>query len=175
MEISALASEAAKWSSMKRRRTEKPDITRRANRAVRCVLDGALSAGRQALVPSWRHPEKRPKIPREPLPDRIKHHQPECLVDINEQLFAHILRTARRGAAVGPSGMTSEHLRRLLDSDHDMSALSDFANSFARWEVLAEVVAVLRMGRMTALRKPMAAFRGSSLATCSDGWFRGFL
>ena len=28
VEISALASEAAKWSSMKRRRTEKPDITR---------------------------------------------------------------------------------------------------------------------------------------------------
>ena len=119
-------------------------------------------------APSWRqvtkaaltHPEKRPKTPREPLPDRIMHHQPECPVDIDEQVFARILRTARRGAAAGPSGMTSEHLRPLLDSDHDMSALSDFANSFARGEVPAEVVEVLRMGRMTALRKPDGGVRG---------------
>ena len=100
VEISALASEATKWSSMKRRRTEKPDISRRANRVLRCVLDGELSAGRQALEgaelapgseatkAALTHPEKRPKTPREPLPDRIAHHQPECPVDIDEQLFA---------------------------------------------------------------------------------------
>ena len=56
--------------------------------------------------------------------------------------------------------MTSEHLRPFLDSDHDMSALSDFANSFARWEVLAEIVEVLCVGRMTALRKLDGGVRG---------------
>ena len=56
--------------------------------------------------------------------------------------------------------MTSEHLRPLLDSDHDMSALSDFANYFAREEVPAKVVEVLRMGWMTALRKPDGGVRG---------------
>ena len=38
------------------------------------------------------------------------------LFHLDDDKFQHNLRTSRRGAAGGPSGMTAEHLRVLLDS-----------------------------------------------------------
>ena len=52
----------------------------------------------------------------------------------------------RKGAAGGPSGMTNDHLRPLLDS------MSDTHSLFR--------VAEFKLGRMTALRKESGGVRG---------------
>ena len=65
------------------------------------------------------------------------------------------LKSARRGAACGPSGITTEHLRPLLDSEEDCDC-----QAFARARIPDEVLSAVRMGRITALQKPSGGIRG---------------
>ena len=61
--------------------------------------------------------------------------------------FLKNLKSARRGAAGGSSGMIAEHLRLLLDSEADCHK---------------EVFTAVRMGRITALQKPSGGISGAS-------------
>ena len=61
------------------------------------------------------------------------------------------LRTSRRGAAAGPSGTTTEHLKILLD---------EVAILFVRGQIPPEILEGVRVGRMTALQKPDGGVRG---------------
>ena len=65
-------------------------------------------------------PVRRPPVPREPLPDDLFERRGPLFM-LDPDLFAKNLRIARRGAAGGPSGMTSEHLRPLLENHEDMT------------------------------------------------------
>ena len=60
---------------------------------------------------------------------------------LDPDLFAKNLRVARRGAAGGPSGMTSEHLRPLLENHDDMTGISQ---DLARAAVSEDVVDLVR-------------------------------
>ena len=125
--------DAATAHTRKRRRHQVGDIQRRAGRALALVQLGELSAGRQALegaelapgseetLRELRNPLKRPPRARAPLP-QILDHVPARPFELEEDRFAQVLRS-RRGAAAGPSGMTSEHLRPVLDSVADSHLL----------------------------------------------------
>ena len=63
---------------------------------------------------------RRPNRPRDPLPDELTAFELVARFELDEHMLARNLRTSRRGAAGGPSGMTTEHLRPLLD---DMNAI----------------------------------------------------
>ena len=56
--------------------------------------------------------------------------------------------------------MTTEHLRPLLGNPRDMHAFFLVCEQLARAEVPAEVVRWIKLGRMTALRKPEGGVRG---------------
>ena len=60
-------------------------------------------------------PERRPPIPREGLSREVAETQPAERFELNAEEFLGCLRRARRGAAGGPSGMTSDHLLPLLE------------------------------------------------------------
>ena len=49
--------------------------------------------------------------------------EPEVPFQLDEKLFGKNLRSSKRGAAGGPSGMTSDHLRPLLSDLRDMKLL----------------------------------------------------
>ena len=97
-----------------------------------CMVQlGELSAGRQALEGAelapgseeilcelW-NPLKRAPRARAPLPPQVVEHNPTRPFELEEDRFAQVLRSSRRGAAAGPSGMTSEHLRPVLESVQD--------------------------------------------------------
>ena len=71
------------------------------------------------------------------------------------------LRKARRGAAPGPSGMTADHLRPLLDVSADSLVLGQVAALFSRAQVPPEIMDALGAGRLTtALQKPDGGVRG---------------
>ena len=59
---------------------------------------------------------ERPARPVDPIPD-APHHVP--VFNLDEKIFSRNVRSARKGAAGGPSGMTCDHLRPLLDSSKD--------------------------------------------------------
>ena len=55
---------------------------------------------------------------------------------LDEDRFYKNLRVAKRGAAGGPSGMTAEHLRPLMDSPRDMKLFFKLAERLARGKFL---------------------------------------
>ena len=143
VEEGAILAEEAHSVCCRKRRMQKADVPRRAHRALRCVLDGELSAARQALEGAEIGPGtekthkaltnqlKRPSEPRSRLPDWVRTHEPEEPVVLDGEEFVKSLRNSRRGAAPGPSGMCAEHLRPLLDRESDVMAITMFANSEA--------------------------------------------
>ena len=152
----AILAEEAHLACCRKRWRQKADIPRRAHRALRCVLDGELSAAWQALegaemalVTEKTHkvltnPLKRPSEPRSRMPDWVRTHEPEEPVVLDGEEFVKCLRNSRRGAAPGPSGMCPEHLRLLFDHESDVMAITMFANSFARGQIPSDVVAKAR-------------------------------
>ena len=67
---------------------------------------------------------------------------------------ASALRSARRGGALGLSGMRAEHLKLLLVDINATELLIEAATQLARAHVPADVPPALAMARLTALRKP---------------------
>ena len=152
-----------------KRRREGDNLVKRAARAEKLVHLGELSAGRQALegaevAPLWTPAslteDKRPALPREPLPEDIDARVPTSLFDLDWDRFCSNVRTARRGVAGGPSGMTAEHLRPLLENDHDVASLCQFAQIIAWGEVRDLLEPAVRLGRITALQKPDDGVKG---------------
>ena len=133
---------------------------------------GELSAARQALegdpvAPAndatlrvLRDPQRRPHAPRGPLAPELTGYQPTSLVELEQDRLLRNLRSARRGAAGGPSGMIADHVRPLLDSERDAESFWHMCEEFARVQVSDEVVQPLRMGRMTVLPKSSGGIRG---------------
>jgi hypothetical protein len=70
------------------------------------------------------------------------------------------LRSSKRGSAPGPSGMTSEHLQVLLDNEPCSSLLHAAAEHLARAQIPDVIQAAIRVGKLTALRKPAGGVRG---------------
>ena len=157
-----LGSEAAR---RKRRRQEDDDVPT-CRRAEKLVSMGELSAARQALegasvapgtlctLRELTNPEKRPAWPRSPIPPDIDDYEPEEQLNLSSEALFKNIRKARRGAAGGPSGMTVGNLRPLLECDRALESLHKFAHIMARGEVPDRIEPVVRLGRLTALRKP---------------------
>ena len=152
-----------------RRRNQDGDLERRTERAHRLVQLGELSSARQALEGSDLAPgnrntlealQARPGLPRDPLPDDIVGHMPASAFELNEARFCQNLRSSRRGAASGPSGLTNEHLRPLLENVGAMHLFFRLGDQFARAAVPGPIIDALRLGRMTALQKPNGGIRG---------------
>ena len=154
------------------RRRAGDDTEKRALRVLSLTQLGGLSSARQALEgasiapgteatqATLSNPAKRPQEPYAPLPQRLTGHVPEVPSQLDEDQFARNLRSARKGAAAGLSGMTTDHLRRLLSSQRDLQLLFKLASRFARGEVPETIVAIVRQGRLTALSKPSGGVRG---------------
>ena len=83
---------------------------------------------------------------------------PARVFDLDEQQRNH--RSARRGAAAGPSGTTTEHLRPLLNDAHTTNLFFRVGEKLSRGEVPQSVVQMVRQSRMTALAKPDGGVRG---------------
>ena len=57
------------------------------------------------------------------------------------------------GQLQAPCCMCAEHLKPLFDSESDVMAITMFATLFARGQLPSDIVAGVRLGRMTTLQK----------------------
>ena len=96
-------------------------------------------------------------VPREPNPE-LPRDTP--LFNFGEKMFSRNVRSAKKGAAAGPSGMTCDHLQPLLDSNPDMHLLFVVGELFSRGQIPHDIVQLVKLGRMTALRKKDGGVRG---------------
>ena len=124
-----------------------PEQNRRAERAARLVSQGELSAASSALVAGplaplsehtlaeLRDPARRPAQPYEPLDPALLEFQPEAPVALSAHTLLANLRRARKGAAAGPNGHTSELCRLVLDDEASGLAFVRAATDLARAQV----------------------------------------
>ena len=147
IEASIACDAQAAQSRRRQRRRGADDVQQRAIRAetlvqvgelshARQVLEGAdLAPGNLATLDVLRDQSRRPALPREPLPEELTNFTPTRAFELDESKFNKNLRSSRRGAAAGPSGMTMEHLRPLLDNDRALHSFFCVAEQFARAQV----------------------------------------
>ena len=141
------------------------DVTKRAERAQTLLMMGEVFAGRRrGCIGTRQHHDfasvEQPVQPIRELPREFREFQPAVPFMLDEQRFAQNVRSARRGAAPGPSGMTNEHFRILLSNPSHFQWLFRAGEQLARGDIPAVVVDVVRLGRMTALHKPDGGVRG---------------
>ena len=172
LRVSSQCDEKAAVSRRRQGRRRGHEVERRVARAETLIHLGELSSARQALEGSelapgtmetldiLRDPRRRPPVPRAPLPAQMMDFQPEVPFQLDQQMFGRNLRSSKRGAAGGPSGMTTEHLRPLLSDGRGMRMLFHLGENLARGHVPEMAVSMVRAGRMTALRKPDGGVRG---------------
>ena len=176
VERSVLDSESAHFSACRKRRRSKLGIEQRAPRALRCVLDGELSAGRQALegaelargtretLDALKDRERRPPN-LHPLPDRVVNHVPHTPVSLDPELFA------QTSVAEFEAGRGSRSFR------NDGRASASDAREYRRHRIVGFICRHIRQGRsptgnrrMTALRKLDGGVRGIEEAISSVVW-----
>ena len=129
--------------------------------AARQALEGApVAPGTMATLRVLTDPERRPPLPRDGLSRAVAETQPLEQFELNSDEFLVCLRKARRGAAAGPSGMTSDHLFPVLESERASELLIEVASLLARGRVPDTILQAIRLGRLTALQKPDGGVRG---------------
>ena len=149
-----------------------PDAEARARRATHLAHLGELSAARQALLADPLAPptqgtfealsnaERRPPEPYTPVDPDLAAWDPPVPVVLNRVALLANLRRARKGAAPGPSGLTAEMLRVVLDDADASQSFSDVASQLACARVPDDIVPALGLGRVVALSKPNGGTRG---------------
>ena len=154
---------------MRCRRRNSDEEAARAARTLSLVQLGEISAGRQALEGAclapgnlatlgiFTDPNRRPLVPRQELSQEIRRSEPLNRFELDPLTC---LRKARRGAAPGPSGMTSDHLFLVLESDVESDLFVQVSSLLAVGNVPEEIIEAIRLGRMTALSKPDGGVRG---------------
>ena len=163
--------DALKASSCRRRTQQGDSVEKRADRALDLVQMGELSAARHALegdpiapgnrqtLNALQDPERRPlQFPGKPSL------RPSSIIFLRRRLIwirtdSCEVAVSTPRAAGGPSGMTAEHIKVVLESERVCSSLWRMCQEFARGHMPAEILAV-RIGRMTALQKPQGGIRG---------------
>ena len=119
-----------------------------------------MAPGTQRTLDQLRDPVRRPTTAYAPLPQALLNHHVERQFLLDKTLFLKNVKRARRGAAAGPSGVTAEHVKPVLNDSPDSEKLFAVALLLARASVPQEVLTALRMGRLTALQKPNGSVRG---------------
>ena len=149
-----------------------PTQTSRTTRARNLVHLGDLSAARQALLSGplapgsdttlaeLRDPDRRPIEPYPATNPDKSNFQPDEPVQLPRALLVANLQRARKGAAPGPSGLTAEALRLILDDEAATDRYIQVAQQVAQGRVPPQASQLLGLGRMVALQKPNGGIRG---------------
>ena len=131
-----------------------------ASRARELLTSSGLAPGNADTLAELRDPARRPTTLSRAIPVDVLTHEPAVAFALDaEQLWA-CLSTAKKGRAADLFGTRLEHLRVLLDSGPGWAKFVSMAQAFAKAEVPAEVVHLMRLGRMTALKKRDGRARG---------------
>ena len=129
---------------------------------------GELSAGRQALEAAEMAPGTLPTLqalrdPSDALLVLVKTSRGSCSSLSQPPHWSWMKGYSQRICVLGEGarqGMTTDHLRPLLDNVRDLHMLFLVGEQLATGKAPHEVVEIVRMSRLTALTKPNGGIRG---------------
>ena len=114
---------------------------------------GLPSPGSNQTLTTFSDLAKPLPVLRNPILDEVLHHVPGSLFQLDEDRLIKILRSAWRGAAgICAFCSTTSEIR---------SCSSEHANRWRQAKVPNPIIAAIRVGRMTVLRKPDGGVRGT--------------
>ena len=90
--------------------------------------------------------------PHNPMPEFLQNYQAETPFMLDKAKLLKNLKCARRGAAAGPSSMTADHLKVVLENHRDSDLFHNIC-LLVRAAVPREIFSAIRIGRLTALQK----------------------
>ena len=149
-----------------------PTPQHRGQRARHLVQLGELSAARQALTAGplapgtvqtlheLQDPQRRPPEPYTPLSQHLLQFAPRRNVHLPAATVLHNLRRSKKGSAPGPSGLTADTLRLLLDDDGSSAQLALVCQHLAQATLPPDIASAVGLGRLVALQKPNGRIRG---------------
>ena len=86
------------------------------------------------------------------VPQAVVDHVPESPFELDHVLLKkNLFRSSRRGAVAVPSGITTEHLKVLLNERRALHSFFLMAELLSQGQVPTDVVVFIRLGRLTAL------------------------
>ena len=138
---------------------ERPHVPCHSPRWVNSVGRSSCGSRHIATLRALTDPGKRPPLPRTPLSREVADAQPSTALQLDSIKFPTCLGKGRRGAAAGPSGMTSNHLFPVLENEVGSDLLCRVASLLAVGQVPDSILEQVRLGRMTALSKPDGGVR----------------
>jgi len=99
--------------------------------AVRQVLTSpGLAPGTPATLNELRNEARRPRHAYEDMPiSPVVHEATPEPVSLKQKILRNNLQKARRGSAPGPSGITCEHLRIVLDDEIEFKLIASISRS----------------------------------------------
>ena len=121
---------------------------------------GSAGGCNAATLQQLRDPDRRPCQPYAPVDPALLSWLPEAPVALPAPALLSNLRCSRRGAAPGPTGLTAEIARLLLDDADSSEAFCGVAQLLARARLPPSIASALGLGRLVALRKPTGGVRG---------------
>ena len=130
--------------------------TRRVVSRAGCTKKAELAPGTEETYSALTDPRRRPPRPREHISDHFLNMSP-ALFELDEDRFAKNLRSARKGAAPGPSGMVVEHLRPLLENPRNIKLVVLAGEVGGRWS--EETATFLRLLAVARARSESALCR----------------
>ncbi|CAK9081723.1 132 kDa protein [Durusdinium trenchii] len=149
-----------------------PNEDARAQRAIHLTRLGELSRARQALLAEplapgdeathqrLTDPTARPQQAYQAIDTDLLQWNPATPAAIPAQLFLTNLARAKKGAAPGPSGLTAEIAKLLLDDAAASHSFQQVCHRLATADIPATIAAAIGLGRMVAIRKASGGVRG---------------
>ena len=119
-----------------------------------------MAPGTEHTLAELCNPDRRPQQPYHEPDPAITNFEPDDPLHIQRHLLISLLRRTRRGAVPGPSGLTGEALRFVLDDEEATTRFVQVAECLARGQVPVAVSELLGLGRMVALPKANGGVRG---------------
>ena len=132
--------------------------------AARCLGSAGLAAGTPETLAELSNPALRPACPNpeKPIPIFAEAFQPEVELMLDYDCFAGTLQKCRRGLSPGLNGGRYEYLKLVLDDDSGFRLLFYVCERLANGDIPEGIPDILKVGRLTALRKPNGKVRGIS-------------
>ena len=158
------------------------DLERRAARAEMLVHLGELSSARQALegasvapgsdqtLAMLSDPAKRPPVLRHPIPEEVSRHVPSSPFELDEHRFLRKPPFGTAGSSRRSIGDDSRAFYAFCWTTHPrfQDVSSGFAKNLRKGRSPDPIIAAIRVGRMTALRKPDGGVRGIVCKRCDS-------
>ena len=128
--------------------------------AARVLRSTGLAPGDDTTLQQLRDHSLRPPTLQQPLPREACEYAPAAPIQLDRDVLASALQSARRGLSPGLGGTRYEYLKLCLEDETAMLLLTTACERIAQGDLPPAIAEAMRMSQLTALKKTGGRVRG---------------